>query len=483
MLFTSNEFLYLFFPIALSLYLLVRNRIVVSNVLLVILSFIFYYQGGKVFTLLLVAMILINYGIGRWMDRPGANRKGVAALGVVVNLVPMVFFKYTGFLVENINLLLGLAGVNPIVIGRIPLPLGISFFTFQAITYIVDVYRGTAPVQKSLLNLSLYISLFPKMTQGPITRYADIASQLTERRFTIEGFAEGVKRFIVGLAKKMLVANVVGSMVDTIFSLAPGEMSAPLAWLGVFGYIMQIYFDFSGYSDMAIGIGRMLGFTFMENFDYPFISRSMREFWQRWHISLLSWMRDYLYFPLGGSRVSAYRHYLNLIIVYFVVGLWHNASWNYIIWGTMNGIIVVLERQLPDKFFDALWRPVGALYTTLTFMMGAVFFRSATVSYAGKMFVTMFGGTPAEAVRYTVTTVVTPEMATMTIIGWIGWYPLFPVLRRAVEGFVGGLEGRRGDWCRGLWSAFSIAVLVALAVLSFMAVASESFTPFLYIVY
>jgi alginate O-acetyltransferase complex protein AlgI len=330
-LFTEPTFLFLFLPLLLALYFATSGREHASwgNGLLLVASIVFYAKGGGPFTYLVLAAIAFNYWMAIAVDRvhatPAAKRRLLVA--VAVNLLVLGVFKYANFFADNVNTLFLLLGVHPLVVPRVLLPIGISFFTFHAISYVVDVHRRDATAQKSPVHAALYLVLFPQLIAGPIIRYRDIADQLACRIVTLDDFAYGVRRFIVGLAKKVLVANVVAGPADRIFGMPFRELSAGHAWLGLVCYTLQIYFDFSGYSDMAIGLGRMFGFRFPENFRWPYISQSVQEFWRRWHISLSTWFRDYLYVPLGGNRVSPLRRYRNLVTVFFLSGLWHGASW------------------------------------------------------------------------------------------------------------------------------------------------------------
>src|SRR5262245_50332754 len=342
--------------------------------------------------------------------------KMVLASAIVVNLLVLGFFKYANFFADNVNTLFLALGVNPILVPRVLLPIGISFYTFHAISYVVDVYRGDAIAQKSPVHAALYLLLFPQLIAGPIIRYRDLADQLAKRTVTIDDFAYGVRRFVIGLGKKVLIANVVAAPADAIFAMPLAQLSAGHAWVGLVCYTLQIYFDFSGYSDMAIGLGRMFGFRFPENFRWPYVARSVQEFWRRWHISLSTWFRDYLYVPLGGSRVTPARMYANLVTVFFLCGLWHGASWNFVIWGLWHGAFLVVERLLatnprkhettklnqrahesPETFsrfrgFEVSWRHA---YTLAVVMIGWVFFRAETLPGAFAFLKAMAGVHPA----------------------------------------------------------------------------------------
>jgi len=319
MVFSSPIFLFLFLPIVLAVNFLLPIRL--RNLWLLIMSLIFYGWGEPRFVLVMIASIVVNFALGLWVDRvrgrPAARR--VMALGIALNIGLLAVYKYANFAVDNLNTVLAALGAAPIPLAPIALPIGISFFTFQAFSYVIDVERRDGPVQKNPLDVALFVSLFPQLIAGPIVRYRDVAAQIVERTIAREGFTRGVERFLIGLGKKMLIANTVAVPADAIFAIPADQLTAGVAWLGVVCYALQIYYDFSGYSDMAIGLGLMLGFHFLENFNYPYISRSMTEFWRRWHISLSTWFRDYLYIPLGGNQRAPARTYFNLVVTFFSV--------------------------------------------------------------------------------------------------------------------------------------------------------------------
>ena len=380
MLFSSNIFLFLFLPATLLGYYLLRPSVAAKNCFLLLMSLGFYAWGEPVYVFLMLASIAGNYLFGLAVDR--SRRKKVwLVLSVVFNLGILFWFKYTNFLIENINVLLGtsLTRIAP------PLPIGISFFTFQAMSYVIDVYRGTTEVQKNPLYLALYISFFPQLIAGPIVRYSTIAHQIRHRKETMEAFESGVCRFIQGLGKKVILSNVLALTSEKVFLLAAGrELTVLMAWLGGIAYMLQIYFDFSGYSDMAIGLGRMFGFRFEENFDYPYMSRSVSEFWRRWHISLGRWFRDYVYFPLGGSRVSKGKLLRNLFAVWLLTGIWHGAAWNFILWGVMYGVMIAFEKftGYPQRFRHPAAAVAYRIFTVLLVMFGFVLFGAADVPSA-----------------------------------------------------------------------------------------------------
>ena len=357
-------------------------------------SLVFYAWGGVSYSAILVLSILLNYLFGYLISRKKGT-KLFLGLGVGINLGVLVVFKYADFLVENLNNLFLNLDIKPIGQPHILLPIGISFFTFQAISYLVDVYRKEVVYQKNLINLALYISLFPQLIAGPIVRYHDIADQLFKRSFSLDKFGDGVQRFIIGLSKKVLLANNFALVADEIMDSTYSDLTTPTAWLGIIAYAFQIYFDFSGYSDMAIGLGKMFGFTFLENFNFPYISRSIKEFWRRWHISLSTWFRDYLYIPLGGSRISNNRTYFNLLIVFILTGFWHGASWSFLVWGIFHGFFLIVEKLGLEKLLGKVWTPIQHLYAMFVVLIGWVFFRVESISDALLFTKRLFVGNPA----------------------------------------------------------------------------------------
>jgi alginate O-acetyltransferase complex protein AlgI len=391
MVFSSPIFLFLFLPIVLTLYWFfpgIKER----NYWLLFTSLVFYAWGEVLFIFLLLASTLGNYLLGLWVDNTKDRRKRKAAVAVAValNIGILAFFKYANFIADNLAPLLHSLGLPPLH-SNIPLPIGISFFTFHALSYVIDIYRGKSRAATNPTDTALYIFFFPQLIAGPILRWGAIAPQLLKRTPTPDLFAEGVRRFVWGLSKKVIVANVVALPADQIFALSPEELSPPVAWFGLVCYTLQIYFDFSGYSDMAVGLGKMFGFKFIENFNYPYISQSIKEFWRRWHISLSTWFRDYLFIPMGGSRVSEPRTYLNLLTVFFLCGLWHGASWTFVVWGLYHGIFLVLERTRFGTWVEALPRLLRHLYALLLVMGGWVFFRANTWPDAMAFFSALVG--------------------------------------------------------------------------------------------
>ena len=361
-----------------------------KNLVLLAFSILFYAWGEPAFVFVIILSIIVNYLFGRLIDKYRKHDKLFLVLSIFFNLGILFIFKYLCFTLLNIGLLIN----KDFSFIKIALPIGISFFTFQAMSYVVDVYNKKVEVQKSLANIGLYISLFPQLIAGPIVRYETIAKEIDNRKENYNDFSEGVARFIQGLAKKVIIANNVALVADAAFQTSPSELSVAFAWLGAIAYTFQIYFDFSGYSDMAIGLGRMFGFHFLENFNYPYISSSITEFWRRWHISLSSWFRDYVYFPLGGSRVSSKaRHIFNLFVVWLLTGIWHGANWTFIAWGMLYFVLLVIEKMLKlDK--NSKW--YGHIYTMFFVIIAWVIFKADSIASAFVYIKTMFGiGSPS----------------------------------------------------------------------------------------
>jgi len=392
MVFSSPLFLFLFLPVVLAVYFLLPG-LRARNGWLLAVSLLFYAWGEVGFILLLLISTLINFELGKWVERHEEipKRKRAVACAVIVNVGFLAFFKYAGLVVTSLNLPLHWLGVSPLPVPHIALPIGISFFTFHALSYIIDIYRRKRSAARDPRDTALYIFFFPQLVAGPILRWNAIAPQLEQRVYRSEVFAEGIRRFVGGLAKKMIIANAVALPADQIFALPASELSAGTAWFGVLCYTIQIYFDFSGYSDMAVGLGKMFGFEFLENFNFPYTAQSIRDFWRRWHISLSTWFRDYVYIPLGGNRVSENRNRLNLVTVFFLCGLWHGASWTFVIWGFYHGFFLVLERTPVGAALDKLPRPLRHGYTVFAVMMGWVLFRANTFPEAANYFSALFG--------------------------------------------------------------------------------------------
>ena len=380
MLFTSISFLYYFLPIVLIIYFIMPNKY--RNFLLFVSSMFFYFYGEPKYIILMLLEILIAYFGAIIIDK--TKNKTIFIFTILIHVLLLCFFKYTDFLITNINSIFK----TNISLLRISLPIGISFYTFQIISYVVDVYKGKVSVQKSFIRLATYVSLFPQLIAGPIVRYETIEEELKTRSHNFENFAEGARRFTIGLAKKVLIANILGELCTNFDS---SSKSIIFYWLFSISYMLQIYFDFSAYSDMAIGLGRIFGFHFLENFNYPYISKSITEFWRRWHISLSSWFKDYVYIPLGGNRVGKIKLLRNILIVWLLTGFWHGASWNFIVWGLMFGIILIIEKLWFNKYLEKLPNILKRIYVLFIVMISFIIFRADNLSEAFKIINGLFG--------------------------------------------------------------------------------------------
>ena len=463
MAFSSVVFLCVFLPVVCILNWLMPG-IRCKNALLVVASLIFYAFGNPFYLLLLVGSVLCNYLAGLLVTHPRWGRLFLA-LAVAVNLGALAFYKYLGFLVQNLNLLLGTALPVPAIV----LPVGISFFTFQGLSYVIDVYRDRTLQNRSFFEVLLYICLFPQLVAGPIVKYRDIAAEIHTRRATLTDTAQGVRRFILGLSKKLLLADTAAGIADTVFGLEAGSLDIRLAWLGAVAYTLQIYFDFSGYSDMAVGLGWIFGFHFKENFDHPYSAGSIKQFWRRWHISLSSWFRDYLYIPLGGNRKGRLRMYLNKLVVFFFTGLWHGANWTYVVWGLWHGAFLVAEDKLiPVERLRRPFRWVGHLYTLLVVVVGFVFFRAADLQQAGLMIQNLFAGFSITAQSSAALAgLVDPYHLTALVLGCVGSLPVLEPLRKAAQS-------------RPALEAASYPAALVLLALDLIHLSAATFVPFIY---
>lgn len=477
MLFTEPTFLFLFLPVLLGAYFVTRVHGRYANWLLLVASVLFYAKGGGGFTWLMLGSIAFNYWMAILVDRAKRispeRARLVLGAAIAANLVVLAWFKYANFFADNLVSLLALMGTSGPALGKVLLPIGISFYTFHAISYVVDVYRGDATAQKSPVHAALYLLLFPQLIAGPIIRYKDIAGQLARRVVTLDDFAFGVRRFIIGLGKKVLIANVVAVPADGIFALPASQLIGPYAWAGIVCYALQIYFDFSGYSDMAIGLGRMFGFTFPENFRWPYIADSVQEFWRRWHISLSSWFRDYLYVPLGGSRVETWKTYRNLVTVFFLCGLWHGASWNFVVWGLFHGVFLVLERLGLGTLLKRLPPTIRHGYLLVTMLVGWVFFRAPDLPSALSYIQTMFGFGHGEMPPLRLTWYLTPDVRLAMLAGIIGAMPVVPALRVWADRTARRWQGFAAE-------AAGTLALVAIFLAAIVQVAARTYNPFIY---
>lgn len=459
MVFSSLLFMCIFLPVVLLLYNLSRNM-TYKNIILVVSSLIFYAWGEPVWVLALIFSSLVDYCNGLAIGRFPQHKKWFLLCSLVINLGLLGTFKYSGFIVENINALLG---IN-IPFHGFSLPLGISFYTFQTMSYTIDVYRGEVKVQKSLLKFMAYVSMFPQLVAGPIVRYIDIEEQIDDRKVTAADFESGIFRFVVGLFKKVVLANSAGKLVDMLLGGGFSNASAATAWLGILMYTFQIYFDFSGYSDMAIGMGRFFGFRFLENFDYPYISKNATEFWRRWHMSLGTFFRDYVYIPLGGNR---HHHVRNILVVWFLTGLWHGASWNFILWGVYYGIILIIEKKLFKGAILRLPKPLGVVYSLLVVIFGWSLFYFTDLTQLWEFLKCAFGGTGVW-VDYLAISTFTSNVWLILALG-IASTPLVAFLAKKVQAKAPAVA-----------AVASPIVIVGVIFLCFTLLVGETYNPFLY---
>ncbi len=473
MVFASPLFLFLFLPLTLAAYFVVPRR--GRNAVLLVASLAFYAWGEAPYVALVLASVLFNWWMGMRIAAAAQPRARGRRLAVAVagNLGTLAVFKYANFAAANVNAIAPVFGIGPLAWAAIPLPLGISFFTFHAISYVVDVYKRNAEAQRSISAFALYILLFPQLIAGPIIRWRDIAAQLVAREARLADIAYGIRRLVIGLGKKTLIANTLGRTADAVFALPPAELSAPLAWLGLACYTLQIYFDFSGYSDMAIGLMRMFGFRILENFNYPYVARSIREFWRRWHISLSNWFRDYLYLPLGGNRHGAWRAYRNLAIVFLLCGLWHGASWPFVLWGAWHGVFLVAERAGLERAL-ARSQVLAHVYALLAVMGGWVLFRSDTLAHAVGYYRALCGLNPAPAALHPLAQHLDGLLVAALVAGTIFATPL----ARRIGAWRDRVAapGGRGAPVLAIDGAWLAAVFVASAA----RLAAGTYNPFIY---
>lgn len=427
MIFSSLEFVCVFLPVTFVLYSILPS-VQCKNALLIIASLLFYAYGEPVYVFLMIGSAVFNYLVARVVDWSSQGRKALLIAGVVVNLGSLALFKYAAFFLESCNRIFSV----DLPIPQLALPVGISFFTFQALSYVIDVYRKKVDAQKNLWNVFLYISFFPQLIAGPIVKYRDINEAIDNRSMDGDEIAKGLRRFICGLGKKVLIANTTGLVADRVFQAPAGNVNALVAWIGAIAYMLQIYYDFSGYSDMAIGLGRMFGFRFKENFRYPYGAANMQEFWRRWHISLSTWFKEYLYIPLGGNRKGKARTALNRIIVFFFTGLWHGANWTFVIWGLWHGMFLLLEEYVP--VLRKLPKCITRVYTLLVVCVGFVMFRADNLSEGIFIIKQMFTGfsTDSGCMSFALQQM-TPWFIVMMVAGIIGMAPIGGLVERIRE--------------------------------------------------
>lgn len=472
MVFSDSVFLLLFLPAILAVYFLGPVRL--RTLVLLVFSLAFYAYGEGRALWVMLASIAINYGAALLVDSAPSQRGRLAWLvgAVAANLGLLVYFKYANFLANAVDGLSTVVDGPSVELAPIHLPIGISFFTFQSLSYVIDVYRRIVPAQRSVVIVATYVSLFPQLVAGPIVRYVTVARELVSRKETVEGFAEGARRFVIGLAKKVLLADPAGGVADRVFALPLEQLATGNAWLGTIAYTLQIYLDFSAYSDMAIGLGRIFGFYFPENFDYPYVSRSITEFWRRWHISLSTWFRDYLYIPLGGNRGGPWVTYRNLLIVFVLCGLWHGASWTFLAWGVYHGAFLVVERAGFGARLVRLWRPLQHVYAMTAVFFGWVLFRAETFQQAWLFAVAMLGGGNSQTL-FPPAFFVDSAVLTMLVLGMVATTPIAHVLR---DRFVGSGD----DPSAQIWLIGRLLLYPALLLISLARVSADAHSPFIY---
>ena len=474
MVFASPIFLFLFLPLTLAAYFLLPRAW--RNGVLLVASLLFYAWGEAPYLLLVLASVAFNYLLGGAISRAASptRRRGWLAVAITGNLVLLGIFKYANFAVANVNALAPILAITPLAVAAIPLPLGISFFTFHAISYVVDVYKRNAQAERNVPRFALYILLFPQLIAGPIIRWRDIAAQLRTREQRLADFSYGARRFVLGLGKKVLIANTLGQTADRIFALPVTDLTTPLAWLGILCYTLQIYFDFSGYSDMAIGLMRMFGFRILENFNYPYIARSVREFWRRWHISLSNWFRDYLYIPLGGNRRGEARAYGNLVLVFALCGLWHGASWPFVLWGAWHGLFLVIERAGLDRVLARIG-PLTHLYALLAVMGGWVLFRCETLTQAGHYYAALCGFARGDSLRHPLVEFLDPLVTSTLVVGVVFATPIAQKIGRWRD----RVATTGSTFARTVLAA-DIGWLVMVYVAAGAMLAAGTYNPFIY---
>lgn len=471
MLFSSTFFLFAFLPFLLLLYYKFTKTHSAKNDLLLISSLIFYAWGEPLFVFIMIGCIGANYYFGNLVESKESNKdsKAVLTAMLIFNLGLLGIFKYSGFVVSNINALFSLDFNVP----EIALPIGISFFTFQGISYVIDVYRKKAKAFKNPLDVGLYISFFPQLIAGPIVRYETIAAELRERSATEDDFAQGISRFIIGIAKKVILANQFALIADKAYSLPPDSISITLAWMGALAYMLQIYFDFSGYSDMAIGLGKLFGFHFPENFNSPYLAKSVSDFWRRWHISLGTWFRDYVYIPLGGGRAGKLMQLRNLAIVWLCTGIWHGANWTFIVWGIYFGVLIIIEKFTKlDKYLEKS-RILGHVYTIAIVLFGWVLFRANSIGEAFSFIKSMFGMNGSFPVE-SITSLYLHDNAIVYILGIISCMPIFTVGKQ----FYGKIQANSAK-AKGIQAVY-VLILATLFIVATSYLVKGTYNPFIY---
>ena len=467
MVFSSPAFIFCFLPLFFAIYFAAPSRF--RNAIILLASLLFYFIDAGLLTVILFGSITVNYLIALYFCKSsGIVRKWALIIGIAANLLPLLYYKYGMFFIKSANDAASLISENiSYEIGEILLPAGISFYTFHAISYLVDVYTHKVKPESSLVNFGMYMANFPQLIAGPIVRYSEVVDVIRDRKVRIDQIYSGAFTFVIGLSKKIILADSVGHIADSVFALPSGELSTGFAWLGIFAYSLQIYFDFSGYSDMAIGLGRVMGFEFPQNFNQPYRSQNITEFWRRWHMTLSRWFRDYVYIPLGGNRTGKYRTFINLFIVFFLCGLWHGGAYSFIIWGIYHGILLIIERELQARhsFESKGW--VGQALTFLLVMIGWVFFRASSASVAVDYLAIMASFTPNQVLVQTIPIIIGTDKIIFLLMATICC--IFPTERLCFitnSGYVAiGLQG---------------LTTIILLTYSCMLIAANGFNPFIY---
>jgi alginate O-acetyltransferase complex protein AlgI len=498
MVFASPIFLFCFLPLVLCLAFVTPSRL--RNLVLLLVSLVFYAWGETKFLPLVLGLVVINWIFGLLIDATESDRrrKFIVTCSVVVTMSALIIFKYADFVVDNFNVALSTVGISPLAQPHIALPLGISFFSFHLLSYVIDIYRGVAKSQRNPIDFGLYITFFPQLIAGPIIRYHDVQDQLTKRIVTSEKIASGLERFVLGMTKKIVVANPLGQVADRIFVLSSDDLSTTVAWLGLACYAFQLYFDFSGYSDIAIGLGRIFGFEYLENFNYPFVSRSISEFWRRWHISLSNWFRDYLYLPLvmHAARKNPQEKWLakdqfddklQLATVFLLCGIWHGASWTFVVWGGIHGIFLALERGRFGDIVRGLPAPFAHIYVLAVILSAWVFFRADTLTHAFAFLHAMVGHSGSTSEIWPVAAFVDRRVWILLFVSVIGATPAFSWLardwrQRAAQSFgqIGANPADRSAGVEAILRMVRPPILLAMFVLSACFIAGETYNPFIY---
>ncbi|VTR98364.1 MBOAT family O-acyltransferase [Tuwongella immobilis] len=478
MVFSSPIFLFAFLPAFLFGYHLAPRGW--RNLFLFLASLFFYAWGEKLTVLVLFGSLVFNYAMACRIDRrlqQGQSAQQLLTFGILTNLGLLIFYKYLTFIVENLSLLSQAVGGSAFTLGFTPpdLPLGVSFFTFQAMSYLLDVHRRDIAAERHFIRFGLYVFLFPHLIAGPIVRYRDLAEQLGDRPVRDAQFMDGIRRFVLGLGKKLLLANPLAAVADSLFQHPTADLAASAAWLGLICYTLQIYFDFSGYSDMAIGLGKLFGFDFLENFRYPYVATSITDFWRRWHLSLSTWFRDYLYIPLGGNRRGAWITYRNCLIVFLLCGLWHGASWCFILWGAWHGLFLILERLGLGTLVDRLG-PIRHGYTLLVVMIGWVFFRVSDLTVAGAYFAALAGSTTGTA---TWIDFWPGELTLVLPIAILAATPIWPTMAKRLHEYEANAKPIAGRIHLGR-TVLELAWLSGLFLTATMQMAGSTYSPFIY---